>query len=263
MSAKGKETQVNRRSFLKTQTAVLGAAALVGSSRSLFAAGDDKIRIAVIGCGGRGNGAGADNLSACENTEIVAVADAFEDKAKGAASRWKVAPEKTFWGLDAYKKAIDADIDMIITATPPGFRPLHLQGRHRSRQARLHGKALLRGRTGLPDPRRSQQAGRRERSQSRRGTAAPPRRRLCQRHQENPRRQVRRSDLPAGLLERRWHLVARPPGRLERDDGAGQQLVPLQLAQRRQHLRAARPQLGRLQLGEERAAGRSERHGRK
>ena len=75
MSSKGKQNQVNRRNFLKTQTAVLGAAALVGSSRSVFAAGDDKIRIAVIGCGGRGSGAGSDNLKACENTEIVAVAD--------------------------------------------------------------------------------------------------------------------------------------------------------------------------------------------
>lgn len=124
MSKPGKKNQVNRRSFLKTQAAVVGAAALVGSSRSVFAAGDDKIRIAVIGCGGRGSGAGGDNLKGCEGkTEIVAVADAFENKAKGAANKWGVSPENTFWGLDAYKKAISTDIDMIITATPPGFRP--------------------------------------------------------------------------------------------------------------------------------------------
>jgi myo-inositol 2-dehydrogenase/D-chiro-inositol 1-dehydrogenase len=123
MSKPGKKNQVNRRSFLKTQAAVVGAAALVGSSRSVYAASDDKIRIAVIGCGGRGSGAVGNNLKSCENTEIVAVADAFENKAKGAAGKWGVSPEKTFWGLDAYKKAIDADIDMIITATPPGFRP--------------------------------------------------------------------------------------------------------------------------------------------
>jgi len=123
MSAKPTKNQVSRRNFLKAQTAALGAAALVGTSRSVFAAGDDKIRIALIGCGGRGTGAAGNNLKACENTEIVAVADAYENKAKGAAGRFNVAPEKAFWGLDAYKKAIDTDCDMVIMATPPGFRP--------------------------------------------------------------------------------------------------------------------------------------------
>lgn len=124
MSTDKKSEGVNRRSFLKTQTAAIGAAAILGQARPVHAAGDDKIRIALIGCGGRGNGAARDNLGACENTEIVAVADAFEDKAKGAARNWKVSPEKTFWGLDAYKKAIAADVDMVIMATAPGFRPI-------------------------------------------------------------------------------------------------------------------------------------------
>jgi len=124
MSEKETNTQVSRRSFLKTQTAVIGTAAILGNVGPVFAAGDDKIRIALIGCGGRGNGAASNNLKACENTEIVAVADAFQGRAEGAAKRFKVSPEKTFWGLDAYKKAIDADVDMVVMATPPGFRPL-------------------------------------------------------------------------------------------------------------------------------------------
>lgn len=124
MSTEKKSEGVNRRSFLKTQTAAIGAAAILGQVRPVHAASDDKIRIAIIGCGGRGNGAAANNLKACENTEITAVADAFEDKAKGAAKRWQVSPEKTFWGLDAYKKAIAADVDMVIMATAPGFRPI-------------------------------------------------------------------------------------------------------------------------------------------
>ena len=85
----------------------------------------DVIKIALIGCGGRGKGAAQNNLTACERTKIVAVADAFENNAKEAAKMFKVAPEKTFWGLDAYKKAIAADVDMVIMAAPPGFRPLH------------------------------------------------------------------------------------------------------------------------------------------
>jgi len=124
MSTEKKNTGVNRRSFLKTQTAAIGAAAILGQVGPVHAAGADKIRIALIGCGGRGNGAARNNLNACENTEIVAVADAFQDKAEGTAKRLGVSPEKTFWGLDAYKKAIDADVDMVIMATAPGFRPL-------------------------------------------------------------------------------------------------------------------------------------------
>jgi len=124
MSTEKENVGIDRRGFLKTQTAAIGAAALLGQVGPVHAASDDKIRIALIGCGGRGNGAVANNLKSCKNTELVAVADAFEDKAKGAAKRYNVSPEKTFWGLDAYKKAIDADVDMVILATAPGFRPL-------------------------------------------------------------------------------------------------------------------------------------------
>ncbi|MHB8866916.1 MAG: Gfo/Idh/MocA family protein [Pirellulaceae bacterium] len=120
----------SRRRFLKNSSVVVAGSALaaglnLGLVRSVHAQGDDVIKIALIGCGGRGKGAAQNNLTACENTKIVAVADAFENNAKDAANMFKVAPEKTFWGLDAYKKAIDADVDMVIMATPPGFRPLH------------------------------------------------------------------------------------------------------------------------------------------
>lgn len=119
----------SRRNFLKETTAVATGAALLGGlnlglASTAYAAGSDEIKIALIGCGGRGNGAAHDNLSACENTKIVAIADAFEDKAKAAAKSYGVSPENTFWGLDAYKKAIASEIDMVILATPPGFRPM-------------------------------------------------------------------------------------------------------------------------------------------
>jgi len=116
---------VNRRSFLKTQAAAVGAAAVLGSVRPVHAAEGGKIKIGLIGCGGRGTGAAANNIKACENTEVVACGDAFENKAKGAAGRYKVSEDNTFWGLDNYKRVVDADIDMVIMATPPGFRPIH------------------------------------------------------------------------------------------------------------------------------------------
>ncbi len=119
-----------RRNFLKGTTAAAAGAVLLGGlnlsvARAAHPDGDDDIKIGLIGCGGRGNGAAKNNLNACENTKIVAVADAFEDKAAATAKRLGVSPEKTFAGLDAYKKVIDADIDMVIIATPPGFRPVH------------------------------------------------------------------------------------------------------------------------------------------
>lgn len=119
----------SRREFLRGSTAAVAGTALaaglnLGVARSAHAAGSDLIRIALIGCGGRGNGAAKNNLNGCENTKIVAVADAFERKARDTAKRLGVPEETTFWGLDAYKKALNADIDMVIMATPPGFRPM-------------------------------------------------------------------------------------------------------------------------------------------
>lgn len=119
-----------RRNFLKGTAVAATSASLLGSlrlspARAAHMSVADEIKIALIGCGGRGRGAAKNNLNACENTKIVAVADAFESSAKNAAEAHNVSPEKTFWGLDAYKKAIDADVDMVIMATPPGFRPLH------------------------------------------------------------------------------------------------------------------------------------------
>jgi predicted dehydrogenase len=87
--------------------------------------------VALIGCGGRGNGAAADCLTASQQsqvkTKIVAVADAFEPQARNAARRLKVPEDRTFVGLDAYQKAIDCGVDMVILAGPPGFRPSHYE----------------------------------------------------------------------------------------------------------------------------------------
>jgi len=134
----------NRRDFLKAGTAVAGAAlATTLLPSGVHAAGSDEIRVGIIGCGGRGRGAGDNVLHAAKGVTIVALADAFEFRTKNAqryleklASDNKRVKElgnkvdvkgRTFVGLDAYKKVIDSDINYLILATPPGFRPIHLE----------------------------------------------------------------------------------------------------------------------------------------
>jgi len=129
----------SRRDFLKGAAATTAGIALAGSlniARTAHAAGPDQIKVALIGCGGRGNGAAQDCLEAAkltsDNVKIIAVADAFEGQAKGAANglnrlgpaKADIPPDRVFVGLDAYQKAIDCGVDMVILGTPPGFRPM-------------------------------------------------------------------------------------------------------------------------------------------
>jgi myo-inositol 2-dehydrogenase / D-chiro-inositol 1-dehydrogenase len=127
----------SRRDFLKGSTAAVAGAALVGGlniSRTAHAAGGDQIKIALIGCGGRGNGAVTDSLSADPAVKVIAVADAFEDRAQKTADRLRNHKEfskrvdlpdtRVFVGLEAYKQAIAAGPDICILTTPPGFRPM-------------------------------------------------------------------------------------------------------------------------------------------
>src|SRR5271169_6130808 len=82
--------EVSRRDMLKGSTAAAAGLTLAGGlgfTRVAHAAGSDVVKIALIGCGGRGNGAAFDCLSANDQVKIVAVADAFEGNAMGAADR--------------------------------------------------------------------------------------------------------------------------------------------------------------------------------
>ncbi len=134
----------DRRSFLKTSSAVAAGAAIASSATPVHAAGSDEIRVVLVGCGGRGTGA-MDNLFKTKgNIKLVAVADAFADNADRAIkslSRGKnkgkidVSPDHVFTGLDGYKAAIDVDADLVVIATPPGFKPQQFEyavnkGRH-------------------------------------------------------------------------------------------------------------------------------------
>jgi predicted dehydrogenase len=125
----------SRRAFLGRTSAAAGLALAGGlnMARVAHAAGGDTIKIALIGAGGRGTGAASDCLSVDKNVKLVAVADAFADRANGALGHLKkqheaqveVPPERVFSGLNSFQQAIDCGIDMVVTAAPPGFRPAH------------------------------------------------------------------------------------------------------------------------------------------
>jgi myo-inositol 2-dehydrogenase/D-chiro-inositol 1-dehydrogenase len=127
--------ETTRRDFLAAGAA--GAAAVLAPS-GVFAAADDTIKIGLIGCGGRGTGAALDTLHGNPNVKIVALGDVFEDRIKGCIANIKrdkakvgdrltATPETCFVGLDAYQKVLNAGVDLVILATPPGFRPVHLE----------------------------------------------------------------------------------------------------------------------------------------
>ncbi|MGD9721646.1 MAG: Gfo/Idh/MocA family protein [Pirellulales bacterium] len=127
----------SRRSFLKQSTALVaaGAAANVFLSRAAHAAGGDSLKIGLVGCGGRGTGAVGNAFAADSNSKLTAVADAFGDRAQKsleqlrsvASDRVSVGPENTFVGFDAYEKLLATDVDVVILATPPHFRPAQLK----------------------------------------------------------------------------------------------------------------------------------------
>jgi len=131
-------TSSSRREFLKRSGGALAGAALAGSlaARS-YASEDNTIKVALVGCGGRGTGAAAQALSTKGPTQLCAMADVFEDRLSGSFDRLSkqfekqtdVPPDRRFVGLDAYRKAIDlvAPGGVVVLATPPCFRPIHLE----------------------------------------------------------------------------------------------------------------------------------------
>ncbi len=127
-------TESSRRSFLKVSAATAVASTLP-LARSAHAAGDDTLKIGLIGCGGRGTGAAANALEADPNTKLVALADLFEDRLQGCLKslqarndpRVAVDSEHCFVGFDAYQKLIDSGVDVVLLASTPHFRPRHLK----------------------------------------------------------------------------------------------------------------------------------------
>lgn len=128
----------SRREFLKRSGAAVAGAALTSAIAARSYAGEDNtIKVALVGCGGRGTGAAANALSTKGPVKLWAMADVFDNRLDGSlkslagqfADGVDVAPERRFVGMDAYKKAIDAlgPNDVVLLTTPPGFRPIHLE----------------------------------------------------------------------------------------------------------------------------------------
>lgn len=139
MTPKSSALEFNRRDFLKTSSTLAAAAAL---APGVFAANDDTLKLALVGCGGRGSGAADQALSTSGSVKLVAMADVFRDRLDDSYNTLKgkhgdtvdVSEDNKFVGFDAYKHAIAA-ADVVILATPPGFRPPLLeeavrQGKH-------------------------------------------------------------------------------------------------------------------------------------
>jgi predicted dehydrogenase len=158
------ENKISRRSFLKSSALAGGALSAVGVGGSAAflnsctggesgpkyvplkeagsyyipelpdkAADGKELKAGVIGCGGRASGAAFDFLNAGNGLTIVALADVFQDRLDSLAAKLEkekniiVPLDKRFVGLDAYKKVIDSDVDVVIVATPPIFRPIHFK----------------------------------------------------------------------------------------------------------------------------------------
>ena len=132
-------TSASRRDFLKCSgTALAGAALASAVTTRAFAGEDNTIKVALVGCGGRGTGAALNALNTTKGpTKLWAMADVFDSRLKGSlkgladrfGAKVEVPPERQFLGLDGYKQAIDClDAgDVVLLCTPPGFRPIHLE----------------------------------------------------------------------------------------------------------------------------------------
>ncbi|GIX04054.1 MAG: dehydrogenase [Planctomycetaceae bacterium] len=126
-----------RRTFLKQSAQAASAMGITWSLTSaLYAAGDEVLRVGLVGCGGRGTGAAREALQADPHTRLIAVADVFRQQIDYSienlksqpkiADRVQVDEDHKFVGLDAYKHVIES-CDVVLLATPPGFRPYHLR----------------------------------------------------------------------------------------------------------------------------------------
>ncbi len=135
--SQAKTRTASRRAFLKTSAVAAGT--LAGSfalDQAVHAGGNDRLKVGLIGCGGRGTGAAGQALRADPNVRLFAMGDAFEDRLqqcltrlgadRAIADKIDVAPERRFTGFDAHRRVIEC-CDVVLLCTPPHFRPMHLR----------------------------------------------------------------------------------------------------------------------------------------
>ena len=131
--------KTSRRGFLRASAGAVAASTLASPLVAPGAAPApgkaDTLRIGLVGCGGRGTGAALNALKADAHVELAAMADLFDDRLQSSLSalrkhvpeKVKVAPDRCFLGFDAYRKLIQSDVDVVLLATPPGFRSEQLR----------------------------------------------------------------------------------------------------------------------------------------
>jgi myo-inositol 2-dehydrogenase/D-chiro-inositol 1-dehydrogenase len=146
----------SRREILKSSAETVAATSLLSAlAPPVHAANSDTLKVALIGCGSRGAGAAVQALSTSGPVKLWAMADAFSDRlenclrnvereldgeptgrrasrrarrnAGGATGKIDVPKDRQFVGLDAYRKAIDSGVDLVLLAEPPGYRPKHFE----------------------------------------------------------------------------------------------------------------------------------------
>jgi predicted dehydrogenase len=144
-NANQQPASTTRRDFLTT-TAAVGAAAVatnLGVLSNVHAGGNDLIKVGLVGCGGRGTGAAQQCVHGGPNVKLWAMGDAFRDRLedshrnlsgqRGMRERMDVPPARRFAGIDAYQQVLN-NCDLVILATPPGFRPFHIEAAVRARK---------------------------------------------------------------------------------------------------------------------------------
>lgn len=129
----------SRREFIRNSSLLVAGGAVVASqlniARAAHAYGSDVVKVGLVGCGDRGTGAAAHAMNTEGPVKLHAVADVFANKItaglRGLGSEYKdkidVPQERQFAGLDGYKQLLASDVDVVILATPPGFRPAHFE----------------------------------------------------------------------------------------------------------------------------------------
>jgi predicted dehydrogenase len=140
------DTNISRRSFLSKSAGTGAGAAATATAFTIVKPelvrgwAPERLKAGLVGCGGRGTQAIENLMDGTENVDVVAMADIFEDKLEGSLGRLKSAPnmarhqdrikvdaEHRFVGFDSFKKLIASDIDIVMLATPPGYRPEHFE----------------------------------------------------------------------------------------------------------------------------------------
>ena len=135
--------RIDRRNFMKGTAIATGGVMMAGlpvGASAFVNPKAKKLKLALVGCGGRGTGAAVQALTADPDVQLIAMADAFQDRLDGSLNsimnsehlsderkkNIKIKEGDKYVGFDAYKDAIK-DADVVILATPPGFRPYHLE----------------------------------------------------------------------------------------------------------------------------------------